>query len=192
MCHRVTTQLQLINTLQIYYYSLTHSMQHSPSWEANRFSASQEIPRVLWNPKVHYRSHKCPPPAPILSQINPIHVPTSHFLKIHLNVPDLMSLFHCLGHTSPEPSVHVSWLCQFVQWAVVSTSLNSPSWRTKPCRLYATAYSIYSQLPSILAAVTPSAIWEGAMPWWQGPTYHGLSNPHTKYVPLSSVLIWPH
>jgi len=33
----------------------------------------------------------------------------------------------------------------------------SPSWRTTPCRLFATAYSIYSQLPTILEAVPPSA-----------------------------------
>ena len=39
---------------------LTYSVEQSPSWEANRFSASQEIPRVLWNPKVHYLIHTYP------------------------------------------------------------------------------------------------------------------------------------
>ena len=61
-------------------------MEQSPSWEANRFAASQEISRILWNPEVHYRIQMCPLPVPILNQLDPVHTPTSHFLKIHLNI----------------------------------------------------------------------------------------------------------
>ena len=32
-------------------YLLTNSMQQSPSWEADLFSASQEIHHILWHPK---------------------------------------------------------------------------------------------------------------------------------------------
>ena len=67
-------------------YLVTHSKEQCPSLEANRFSASQEIPCILWN-----RIHKCPPPVTILSQINPAHVP--HLTSSHLRVGLPYSLF---------------------------------------------------------------------------------------------------
>jgi hypothetical protein len=54
-------------------------MEQSPCWEANSLSASQEIPRLLWNSKVHYRTHKSPPPVPIK-----IHTLPPLFLRINL------------------------------------------------------------------------------------------------------------
>ena len=61
-------------------------MVQSPSWEANWFVASQEIPRISRNPKVHYRTRKRPPPVSILGQPNPVHISTSHLLEIHSNI----------------------------------------------------------------------------------------------------------
>jgi hypothetical protein len=66
--------------------SLTYSIEQNSSWNAKRFAASQEIPRILWNPKVHYLIHKFLLPVSILSQFNPVHTPTCYFLKIRLNI----------------------------------------------------------------------------------------------------------
>jgi hypothetical protein len=67
-------------------YSLTHSMEQSLSWKSNRFSASQEFPCILWNPKVHYRIHKCLSLIPILSHVIPVRTSTSYSLTTHLNI----------------------------------------------------------------------------------------------------------
>ena len=67
-------------------YLLTYSMVQSPSLVANWFAASQEIPCISRNPKVHYRTHKCPPPVSILGQPYQVHIPTFHLLEIHPNI----------------------------------------------------------------------------------------------------------
>ena len=77
--------IKLLSNTTLYYF-LTYSMVQSPSWEANWFAASQEILRISRNPKVHYRTHKRPPPVSILGQPNPGHIPTSHLLEIRPNI----------------------------------------------------------------------------------------------------------
>jgi len=108
--------------------SLTNYTEESPS-EVNGHLASQEIPRLSQNLKVHYHVHKSPPWIPILSQMNPAHNFPPYFSKIHYNItlPSMTRYpkwflsfrfsdqhFVCISHHfhrcyTPYPS-HAPWL----------------------------------------------------------------------------------
>ena len=94
-------------------------MLQSPSWETNWFAASQQISRISRNPKIHYRTHKRPPPVSILGQPNPIHIPTSHLLEFHPNI------IHPSTPRSPQWSLSLRSTCQDpihpLSWNIRST-----------------------------------------------------------------------
>ena len=103
-------------------------MVQSPSWEANWFAASQEIPRISRNPKVHYRAHKRPLPVPILGQPNPVHIHTSHLLEIHPNI------IHPSTRRSPQLSPSLRFPQQdilnilYVMYSVNGSILSAVIW----------------------------------------------------------------
>jgi hypothetical protein len=132
---------------------LTNSMGKSPTSEANNHSDSREIPRLLWNPKVHYCIHKSPPLWPILSRINPTDAFPPFLSKIHSNVilpstPSSSKCFlpfrlsdrnfvcishvlhaYCINHTSHpfwfRHSKNILWSVQVMKLLIMQSSLAS-------------------------------------------------------------------
>ena len=141
-------------------YLLTHYMVHSPSWEANWFAASQEMPRISRNPKVQYRAHKLPPPVPILGQPNAVHTPTSHLLEIQPNII----------HPSTTKSRQWSLSLRFPHQDLIPSM-----WNKKPtgCHLVLYLFLLYNLPNMFRATLCPSStaddLWYfvscGIVPW---------------------------
>jgi len=96
-------------------------MEQSPSWEADSHLASQKIPHLLWNPKVHYRVHNSPSMVPILSQMHPVHTFPPYFPKICyiIILPSMPRSFKW-----SVPSSHQKWKINLTQGTDVTTGLS--------------------------------------------------------------------
>jgi len=146
-------------------YLPTYFTEQSSSWEANRFSTSQEIP-------LFYGTQKF-----IMAFTSARHLSLSWASSIQ-PIPS--------GRT--KGSVQTRGSCSYFVTKLVFTTrsfqhlVQPPNWSTTPCRLSTTAYSIYSQPPSIIETVPPSATWRRAMSCWQGPAYHGHMQSKVGYA----------
>jgi hypothetical protein len=85
-----------------------NSMEQRLSKKANRSSASQKFPLILWSPMVHSRIHKRRSPVPILREINTVHASRFHSLKMlcYFN-----RLLYFLLSVSPYPKNYEQIVC---------------------------------------------------------------------------------
>ena len=90
---------------------VTYSMEQTSSLEGNKSSATQKIPRILWNTKVHNRIHNSPPPVPNLTQLKPVHAPIPLEEQFYYCSPIYAWVFQvvCFPRVSlPKSCMHLS------------------------------------------------------------------------------------
>jgi hypothetical protein len=129
----MVTYLQI--TAVYWTYLLT---ELSPSWEAANCAATQELPKILWNPKFHYRALKSPPLVPILSQIDPV---------LLMNFRNNL-IFYGEELLAPRP---------------IRKLEDHPLTAVRDC-----LYNIFAATLHIWRPSPPTATWGLTMPWWQG------------------------
>ena len=131
------------------FHERDNSMEKSPSWEDDKFSASQAISHILWKPEVCYSFYKMSPPLLVLSQISPVRAHPFHFLKIHFviihsSTPRSSKCFPSLRfsrqnstHLSSSPYVpHAPPISFFFIW--------SPEYLLGNTELKASHYAVFS------------------------------------------------
>jgi hypothetical protein len=96
-------------------------MELSPSEE---LTVAQELPIILWNPKVQYLVNNSPSLGPVLNQISLSHTTLSLFRKTHFNIIPPTYVFVVVSFPpvfAPKAYIHTS-SPQFVLHALPITS----------------------------------------------------------------------
>ena len=129
-------------------------MEQSPFREANRSSVRQEISLILRGPKVHYCTHKSPPPVRIMSQLDPVHTLTFHFLN-PLNAK-LIPICYLLALLGARHILHVSRIRANIHLNIILPSApRFPKW-SLPLRFPHQNPVYFSPLPHSFYIPRPS------------------------------------
>jgi hypothetical protein len=98
------------------------------------------------------------------------------------HVPNLISIFQCLGHARESVQLWGSvkyYATGTIFFTMGDVSFAQPSrWKATTCRLSGLLIEYIHSYLSHLEAISSTCTWGCAMQWWQGPTYHG----HVGYL----------
>jgi hypothetical protein len=129
--HTISYKILRLDTDQVHREEQqpTKCTEHIPSWGANSSMSQPRNWPPLWNLKAHYRVHRNPAPAPILSQINPVRIfqtsevyfPNNYFILTPVLSSKPSSSERCLTFRLPNQNA----VCIYSPWALHATPISS-------------------------------------------------------------------